>query len=148
MADAAQQNELALRQAAYDQGLGQANTMYAGQQNMAAMLEQNPAQMAAILSGGQAADLGYQGIINPALQNMAQGSVGAAQQQWAPIQNFYDILGSNNWGGESTRTGRTVEDAFMSSNSKTDVRAAGNEVGRTKESGSDFGFNLGNFFSF
>jgi len=46
MADAAQQNELALRQAAYDQGLGQSNALYQGRMGMAGQLEQNAGDMA------------------------------------------------------------------------------------------------------
>jgi hypothetical protein len=138
MADRGQQNELALRQSAYDQGLGQANQMVANDMTMAAMLEQNPADAAMILQGQQGSQAGYQDMINNILSNQigyAQGQQGGRmdqQQKWDNLNNFYGIIGANNWGGSS--------DTDYKESSTGTNKTKGTSLGKTK--GSQFGFGL------
>jgi hypothetical protein len=113
MADRAQQNELALRQAAYDQGLEQANALYGGQLGLTGMIEQNAADTASLLTGQQGAQTGYQDFISQLTASVPAYMQEYEQAGWSPIQNWYDIIGSNQWGELGTRGGwsREVEDA-------------------------------------
>jgi hypothetical protein len=140
MADRAQQNELALRKGAYDQGIGQANQMLGNQMSMAQMLKTNPAEAAALLQGQQGADLAYQDVINQALGQQlgfSQGEQGGMidqQQQWQNLGNYYGIVGANNWGG-------TTDTEYDEEGTGYGTRK-GTEYGKTKDSSSDWGFSL------
>jgi hypothetical protein len=126
MADLGQENELALRQQAYTQGLGQANQMLGNKMNMAGMLQTGPADMAALLQGQQASSAGFQDMQNNNLQNQMgwasrmDGGSWHNDNQWNNMQNAWNIIGGRSWGGESFDQGGGAYDRWGNSTSHTD----------------------------
>ncbi|MBO8085919.1 MAG: hypothetical protein J7D61_07755 [Marichromatium sp.] len=141
-ANQAQQNELALRQNAYDQGLGQANQLLSNRMAMSGQLQSGVGDAAALLQGQQAANQGYYGLIDSALQQQlgyAQGQQGGYldQQRWQDaLQNAWGIIGSNNWGGTESGYSDSTKNAWEHGES------AGTSNSKTKSSGSSAGFSF------
>jgi hypothetical protein len=139
MTDAAQQNELALRQQAYDQGLNQANRVHEGRMGMASTMEQTAGDMARLLAGQQAAQQGYQQMAGQAHDMITANSLGAEQAHWNPIQNYMNLVGQRNWGQEGSSTRNTE---YQEEGSGRDW-GTGSSEGSREQSG--FGFKLSNF---
>jgi hypothetical protein len=148
MADRGQQNELALRQAAYDQGLGQANQLHQGRMNMAGMMEQNPAEMARLLQGQQGSQAGYQGMQSGALQGQMGAAEGHEQSMWNPVNNYMNIIGANNWGSEGTQSGYSSENRQKTGYAESHTDRAGTSTGSGRNSSSGWGVGLGDIPTF
>jgi hypothetical protein len=137
-ANNAQQNELAMRQAAYDQGLGQANQVHQGRMGMAGLLEQNAGDMAQLLGGQQASEAAYQQMIEQALSGIIGGAAGGEQSMWNPLGNYYGIVGDKSWGDSGSNTTSYNESSSGYGNTQGETPKT-----KSKSSGWNFGFSFG-----